>query len=181
MGNKRSLLITLLTVTLLVSFLIFPTHSTFGGLSLNEMMTPEEQKRTGVNNLNATQKKALEAWLREHFLLKEESKLQEKPLMLSLNIENGAKLELTDGSVYEIDPEDRIYSSLWITPFKISLSESGDAEYPVRITNLQTGTSVSGRHVSKEETLEESKQKIEKQKKTPETGKPEKKTTPKDK
>ncbi len=172
MKNKRSLLITLLTTALLVLFLIFPTQQTFGELSLHEMMTPEEQKKTGVNSLNATQKKALESWLDDHFQLKEGSKIHERQLMLSLNIENGAKLELTDGSLYEIDPDDRIYSALWITPFKISLSESDDAEYPVRITNLQTGTSVNGKPIPKEKILEE------KQPTKPEPEKPQKKPKP---
>jgi hypothetical protein len=158
MENKRSLLITLLTTTLLISFLIFPTHATYGGVSLNEMMSPQEQKLTGINNLNATQKKALESWLDTHFEPKEESPIHKQPLMLSLNINDGAKLELTDGSVYEIDPDDHIYSSLWLTPFKVALGESGNAEYPVRITNLQTGTSVNGRPVSKEEIEEPSEQ-----------------------
>ncbi|NGX45520.1 MAG: hypothetical protein K940chlam2_00675 [Chlamydiae bacterium] len=158
MENKRSLIITLLTTTLLVSFLLFPTHATYGGVSLNEMMSPDEQKRTGVDSLNSTQKKALESWLDHHFEPKEESSLHKKPLMISLNINNGSKLELTDGSLYEIDPGDHMYSSLWLTSFKVLLGESGNAEYPVRITNLQTGTSVNGRAIPKESITEEDSQ-----------------------
>ena len=154
MENRRPLLITLLTALMLVSLLIFPTSSTFGGLTLKEMMTSEEQKKTGVNELNATQKKALESWIDQNFEMKEDSKIQ-KPLSISLNIDKGAKLELSDGSAFEIDPLDRIYSSLWITPFRITLSESGDAEYPVRITNQQTGTSVNGKPILKRQAIED--------------------------
>lgn len=69
----------------------------------------------------------------------------QQELSLSLNIGKGANLELSNGDVYAIDPDYQVYSSLWITPFKVSLSDSEDPLFPVKITNLTTGTSVNGR------------------------------------
>lgn len=79
-------------------------------------------------------------------------------LYLSLNVEQGAKLELSDGSTYEIDPEDRLYTEYWITPFPIMLSGSGNENYPVKITNMNTGRSVKGKQISTEKMLQEDKQ-----------------------
>lgn len=80
--------------------------------------------------------------------------MQKDALSLTLNINGGAYLKLSNGHFYAIDPKDRIYSSAWITPFKILLSESSDPQYPVRITNLQTGTSINGRLLSTQESEE---------------------------
>ena len=85
-------------------------------------------------------------------------------LYLSLNIDNGAKLQLSDGSTFLIDPKDRIYSSYWITPFPIRLSSSNDSDFPVKITNLTSGTSVNGMRISKEALLQEEIKKAKKRK-----------------
>jgi hypothetical protein len=80
----------------------------------------------------------------------------EAPLYLSLNIDDGSKLELSDGSTYLIDPEDQIFTVYWITPIPLMLSESDSSEYPIKITNLNTGTSVKGKRVSTREVIEDS-------------------------
>lgn len=72
-------------------------------------------------------------------------------LYLSLNMNGGQNLQLSNGDVYGINPDDQIYSSLWITPFPVILGESGNADYPIKITNMLTGTSVNGRLLSAEE------------------------------
>jgi len=83
----------------------------------------------------------------------------EDQLYLSLNIADGERLELSNGSTYEIAPADRIYSAYWVTPFPIMLSESGDPEYPVKIINMNTGTFVRGKQIVTSEMLEEERQK----------------------
>ena len=99
-------------------------------------------------------------------------------LYLSLNIDDGKYLQLSDGSTYEIAPKDRLYSSYWITPFPLMVSKSDNSEYPVRITNLNTGTGVNGKQVETKELIEEEAK--EHAKKTPHTATPEK-TKPKSK
>lgn len=79
----------------------------------------------------------------------------EEQLYLSLNIGQGDTLELSDGSTYQIDPEDKLYASYWITPIPIMLSESGNQEYPVKITNLNTGNFVKGKKIDTRKFLQE--------------------------
>lgn len=88
--------------------------------------------------------------------------LKNKQLYLSLNIEKGSKLQLSDGSTYLISPADRIYSEYWITPFPVKVSKSKDPDFPSKITNINTGTSVNGKEISGKALLQEE---IEKQKK----------------
>jgi len=114
---------------------------------LNDAMTREEQKKTGVYYLNARQKQALEAWLNENFDRKSDkekaSVLPEgKHLYLSQNIDNGRILRLDDDSEYLVAPEDVEQSSFWITPFPLRIEESDDPEYPQRIVNINNGKSV---------------------------------------
>ncbi len=70
---------------------------------------------------------------------------EEAPLLLSLNLFGGSNLQLSNGDMYLINPDHRIYSSLWITPSEVELGKSNDPKYPVRIINLGTGTAVNGR------------------------------------
>lgn len=89
----------------------------------------------------------------------------EDQLYLSLNMADGERLELSDGSTYEIAPADRIYSAYWITPFPIMLSESGDPDYPVKIINMNTGTFVRGKQIVTGEVIEkERKKRLEREK-----------------
>ncbi len=135
--------------------LLFPI---LGTITLDKMMTRDEKERTGVNDLNYTQKQELEGWLNSNFDEKEDRKQKSDQLYLSLNIDNGSKLELSDGSTYEVAPEDRLYSVYWITPFPLRLSDSDDDKYPIKITNMNTGTSVNARQISTRQMLEEHQQ-----------------------
>jgi len=157
----------------------------FAKIVLDDSMTREEMTNTGVGNLNYSQKMALQDWINQNFEPKTDfPNKQDEQLFLSLNIEDGAKLELSDGSTYEIAPEDHLYTMYWITPFPISLGDSGDKKYPVKITNLNTGTSVKGKQISTEKLLEESEKegietpppKLEEKKPDPKTPTPKPKT-----
>lgn len=134
-------------------------------VSLDKMMNYQETKETGVHNLSYSQKRALEQWIDDHFEPKAGTMEGDQQLYLSLNIDRGAKLEFSDGSTYEIDPEDRLYTAYWITPFPVLLGKSDNPDYPVRITNLKTNTSVNGKKVSTKEVLEEERKKIPSHKK----------------
>ena len=145
-------------IRLISIFLI--TTSLWGQIALEEMMTPEQMHETGIDSLNQTQKQALENWINNTCTPKEShSEEEENPLYLSMNIGQGSKIQLSDGTVYDINPEDRIYSSYWITPVPISLSKSDDPNYPVKITNANTGSSVKGKQTSTKQMLEEFREK----------------------
>lgn len=113
---------------------------------LDDVMSKEDQKNTGVSTLNRQQKIALEEWLNRNFISKVEDKKPSVPeISLSININNGQKLILSDNSVWEIDPKDVDIASVWITPFPVKISPSHDTDYPVLLTNTSTGVSVKAR------------------------------------
>lgn len=124
----------------------FYSTKVLGVINLNEVMTPEEQKKTGISELSNTQRKELEGWINQKFNLKTES--QEKELYLSENILSGSQLRLSDGSLYEVMPEDRSKASFWLTPFQVKVEPSNDPNYPLNITNTVSMVTVRAKKVS---------------------------------
>ncbi len=77
------------------------------------------------------------------------------PLHLALNYNKGTYLVFSDDRTYEIAPDDRIYSSYWVTPFPPQFSDSDDSDYPILITNPWSDRSVRAKEVSTREILRE--------------------------
>ena len=115
---------------------------------LDDVMSKEEQQRTGIANLSKNQKLALEAWLNKNFVKKEKTEASQTELSLSINIDNGQKLQLSDNSIWEIAPTDVRTSAVWITPFPVKITPSGNPDYPCLIVNLNSGDSVKARLLS---------------------------------
>lgn len=137
---KRPIFMTaILSLTLAVSSL----HAQF---MLDDVMSKEDQQKTGVATLSAKQKIALEAWLNKNFVLKQQEQNVATPtLSLAININNGKKLVLSDNSIWEVAPSDVPTSSVWITPFPIKITPSNDPNYPFLLTNVNDGVSVKAR------------------------------------
>lgn len=120
---------------------------------LDDAMSPEEQKKTGVAGLSYQQRLALEQWLNDNFVAKspeEEKKINLNPLYLSQNIDNGKTLMLTDDSVWEVKQEDRSISESWLTPFPLQVLDNTDsdkAQYPKKFVNLNTNATVKVRMI----------------------------------
>ncbi len=114
---------------------------------LDSVMDKETQKQTGVINLTTNQRIALENWLNQNFELKQpqEEKVKESQLFLSINIDAGRKLQLSDGSTWEVAPTDVAQASVWITPFPIRITQSSDLNYPYLIVNKISGISIKVR------------------------------------
>jgi hypothetical protein len=70
-----------------------------------------------------------------------------KPV-LQESIHNGRYLRLSDESLWEIHPKDTPITQSWITPVEIIASPSEDPDYPFKLTNSLTGTSVLARPAS---------------------------------
>jgi hypothetical protein len=114
-------------------------------IHLNDIMTPEEQKKTGVYNLSTTQKEQLELWINDKFVLKT---VEEKPMpVIEENLRNGSEIKLSNGSSFAIAPSDQAKASAWISPVQIKISASGDPLFPVLLTNTLTGVSIKGKQV----------------------------------
>ncbi len=112
---------------------------------LDTVMSEEEQKKTGITKLSFQEKLALEDWLNKTFVLKVQEEKPQTPLSLSINIDNGKKLLLSDNSVWEIAPDDLKTSAIWITPFPVKITPSNNPNYPFIITNTNSGMSVKAR------------------------------------
>ncbi len=119
---------------------------------LDDVMTQEDQQKTGVANLTSEQKQALIIWLNQNFVPKPQVEAPPSgkvpTLYLSENIEGGKKLRLTDGSVYEVSPDDLNLTGFWITPFPIKILPSRDPQYPYLIINMNTGTAVKAKQLT---------------------------------
>ncbi len=118
-------------------------YSTKAVGALDDIMTKEEQQKTGVDHLTDPQKQALETWINDKLALK--TPPPKKWVYLSENLNNGAQLRMSDGSLYAIAPQDQQRTSVWLTPFAAKFDESGDPNFPVKITNTITNVSVSAK------------------------------------
>lgn len=132
-----------------ISLGILFSSRAFTLILLDDTMDRDEQKATGVYSLDHNQRAALELWLNKNFVLKTQENTQSpEELSLAENINNGQRLKLSDGSVYEIFPKDISRAAGWITPFPIEIDSSGDPNYPFKIINKNTGNSLKARQVS---------------------------------
>ncbi len=136
-------------ISALVVFAITVLYSSkaLGTLRLNEVMSMDEQKKTGIAILSDAQKQQLESWINDKFVLKPTPVAGASIIYLQQNIQSGAQLMFSDGSVYEIAPTDRSKTVFWLTPIAVSIEPSGDPNYPAKITNTLTKVSVSAKMV----------------------------------
>lgn len=114
-------------------------------LLLDEVMSIEEQKRTGVAYLTPNQKIALEQWVNKNCncpSTKNVNKEEHQALYLSINIDNGREIQLNDNSIWEVDPRDYLISEAWLTSFPIKIIPSDDPDFPFLLVNKSTGVSV---------------------------------------
>lgn len=131
---------------LIITNLVF-SSSHAAGIVLDEVMSKEEQQKAGINKLSVKEKVELEAWLNRTFVLKVQKVEPTAALSLSININNGKQLELSDGSLWEIAPNDIQTSAVWITPFPVKIVPSNDPDFPFLLVNANSGVSVKAKKV----------------------------------
>lgn len=69
-------------------------------------------------------------------------------LYLSFNYDQGATLELSDGSKWTIAEEDRNITSVWLTPMEIEITQNKiDSNYPYSLQSVETQQSVSANRI----------------------------------
>jgi len=115
--------------------------------SINDIMSIEDQTTTGVIRLTQEQKMALAKWIVDHGCYKKEEDTIHA-LKVSLNVEGGRLIQLSDNSVYEIAPKDREITSTWISAIPIKVESSNDASYPFYLKNLNSGVRVLAKRSS---------------------------------
>ncbi len=118
--------------------------SGFAEILLDDVMDKNLQQKAGIEDLSPKQKRVLETWLNDTFVLKTETvKTPEvSSLTLSININNGKQLRLSDETLWDIDPSDYSITATWVTPFPVQTGDSGNPNYPTLLTNLNTKVSV---------------------------------------
>jgi|GEM_PF-865907 len=114
-------------------------------LLLDDIMSTEDQKKTGVAYLTPNQRIALEEWANKNCNCPSKKPVSEEKnqgLYMSINIDNGKEIQLSDNSIWEVDPRDYAISEAWLTSFPIKISPSDDPEYPFLLVNKITGVSI---------------------------------------
>lgn len=102
------------------------------------------QKKYGIYNLNPDQKSQLAGWLQQV----SKNAPSSAPSQLSLNIAGGQFIQLDDGTVWEINPNDQTVTQGWLSPVQIVVSRSQNQIYPYRLYNTATGSAVTAKKVS---------------------------------
>ncbi|MBI5273840.1 MAG: hypothetical protein HY860_02160 [Chlamydiales bacterium] len=109
---------------------------------LNNIMSPTDQKKTGINKLEKDERAQLEIWLQNYALSKTNPANAEaiasfKPFIakLSINARGGEFLILENDTVWAVDPNFVVISSGWLSPIPIAVTLNLGSEYPFRLTN----------------------------------------------
>lgn len=138
-----------------VSICLFLQPSLHGEeIYLNEVMSKEVQKKTGVVDLTYKQRLALENWLNETFVLRRQPvarKKSEETLYLSQNVDNGKVLELSDGSLWKVAPDDVERAAFWVLPFPLYFVDNNDPadrnDFPKKLVNQNTNLGVKVKQI----------------------------------
>lgn len=113
-------------------------------------MTPQDKKKTGVFKLREAEKAHLQQWIDSRYE-KREVPLAQAPVPakpeLSENFYNGKFIRLSDGSLWQVRPQDTAITQGWITPVEIRVAPSSDPEYPFKLSNSLTGSSVLAKKI----------------------------------
>jgi hypothetical protein len=138
-------LIRAIPILALFLFAVLNSDKLIGLIKLNDVMSQDDQRKTGVSQLTDMQKQELEKWVNDKFVLK--ASQAATPLTLQQNFQNGTQLQLSDGSIYEIAPSDRAKTTFWLTPIAMTVTQSTDPMYPVLLTNTLTGVAVRAKQI----------------------------------
>ena len=127
-------------------------------LQLNQLMTPEEQMRTGIIKLTKSEREALEQWL-SNWTLKvlDEATVSSGQTYASVGgghwmskkIDGGRFIKLEDGSLWEISSIDRINTMLWLVTEEITVIESSNPLYPYKLINNDSGDTAEAKLISR--------------------------------
>lgn len=129
-------------------------------IPLEQVMTPQEMKATGVENLLQTQRAALERWLYNYTikimqfhqsLLKHDYLDVGSGHWIKRKVEGGKLIILEDNSIWEINPLDRIYAALWLPLTSITIIESDSpiGDYKYILINTDDGEKALAKYLGK--------------------------------
>jgi hypothetical protein len=163
-------------LTLLIAVTLAPTlvctAQQTQTIRLGELMTPEEMRATGVNTLNAEQRAALDRWITD-YTVKVAKIIQAsnastpnastsnpstptygaigKGHWIQSTSSGGAMITLEDGSIWEVNPIDRVDTMLWlpVTDITVFRATSPVADYKYLLVNTEDGEKALAKYIGK--------------------------------
>ena len=126
----------------------------FAADALDTNMTEQDKKNTGIQKLSEQEKSSLQEWIDANYQKKGSEPSATKSVKginptLSENLLNSQYLRLSDGTLWNVRPEDVPIAQAWITPVDVVVSQSSNPFYPYKLTNKVTGTSILVRKADK--------------------------------
>ena len=76
-----------------------------------------------------------------------EASTTDSDLTIVENLHNGKVLKLSNGTLWEVAPQDVEITEIWIFPFPLKLEKSGNKQYPFYLVNLHSKTKILVRHI----------------------------------
>ena len=144
-------------------------------LPLDKLMSKDDQTATGVSKLSASERQALEVWL-TNFALRAMQAAQNAPAQnapaqkpgpagpaaavgpyagvnvrhwIKSVVERGQTIQLEDGSIWQINPFNKVDAILWMVVERITVIDSGNALYPYKLINSDGRSSAEAKLISK--------------------------------
>jgi len=79
-------------------------------------------------------------------------------LTIEENINSGRMLKLSNGTIWEIAPQDTSITEIWIFPFPLEIKKSQNSTYPYYIINKRSKTKVLARPLTEKSAAEKQQQ-----------------------
>ena len=107
-------------------------------------MSPQDKKNTGIYKLSDQEKGALKEWVDNSYSRPTAKKTNPS---LSEILYNGSYLRFTDNSIWNVRPQDTPISQGWISEVEILIDPSDDPNYPFKLTNNISKSSIYAKRV----------------------------------
>lgn len=128
----------------------------FAAEVLDTEMNAQDKKSTGIYKLTDKEKASLQQWIDAKYQKRKSSETSAaEPMVkgihptLSENLMNSQYLRLSDGTLWNVRPEDVPIAQAWITPVPIVVSQSTNPFFSYKLTNKISGSSVLARKADK--------------------------------
>jgi hypothetical protein len=136
-------------------------------ITMDKVMTGEQFRATGIDGLTPVQRAALDRWLSEYTVKVIQSvQGSDKPASsgpgsyaggsgghwIRSKADNGAIITLEDGSMWEINSLDRIYTMLWLPVSNVTILKAGSpvGEYRYTLINSDDGEKAIAKYLGKQ-------------------------------